>query len=171
MHARYYTKSYIYCLDTDNLTWSKVKAEKDGVTLESFIYSFSNYFKSFGKYLLINKAVYDMEKDEIIAVTASPYFALTYKGGKPLVGFDKTFNLEGDEGNFYNVKYTSDGSASVIEDTHNKPFNYTNKHDSWILLIDDKYYVYNDKYGYFLRTYEKGEEGEEVILLKESIHS
>lgn len=144
----------IYCLNTDTLTWSKVEAEMNGTSIESCL---SDNVTSFGKYLLLGKAVYDMENDEIIAVTSSSNFASTYSGAKSYFGYGKLNNFVHNSNGFYNVKYTSDGSATVSE--------YICDMFTYKLLVDDEYYVYKDDYGYFLRTYGKGEEGEEVIYL------
>lgn len=144
----------IYCLNTDTLTWSKVEAEMNDTSIESCL---SDNVTRFGKYLLLGRAVYDMENDEIIALTASNSFASSYSGVRSYFGFEKLNNLEHDLNGFYNVKYTSDSSAVVSE--------YICDIFAYELLVDDEYYVYKDDYGYFLRTYEKREEDEEIIYL------
>lgn len=147
----------IYCLNTDTLTWSKVEAEMNGTSIESCL---SDNITSFGKYLLLGRAVYDMENDEIIAITASTGFASSYSGARSYFGFEKLNNLEHDFKGFYNVKYTSDSSAAVSE--------YICDMFVYELLVDNEYYVYKDDYGYFLRTYGKGEDGEEIVYLYNS---
>ena len=60
-------------------------------------------------------------------------------------------------------KYPADGSDVDPEVTEIFDFNKDSRTN--YTRINDKYYVIEDEYGLFLRSYEKGEDEEETIYL------
>lgn len=73
--------------------------------------------------------------------------------------------------NIYNNKltryrYPSDGSEVEVEIIfESEELSFKHMDSTWIFAVDEEYYLFVDKYGAFLRTYEGGEDGEITVML------
>lgn len=152
--ANYKNKIYAFdgsYVDVENMTWTESKADFRGYSANTI-----------GKYLILQKEgtakIYDMEKDEFLVESlTAPDFAKTYAG---------TCNyVKRDDNKWYQVQYPSDGSS--VDFSKIEPLGTDTKleHGYMYKIINDTYYLVKDDYGIFLRTYEKGEEEEETVLI------
>lgn len=73
------------------------------------------------------------------------------------------------KGKWYFLRYTSDGSDVDLK--YFESYDMAGQSAKSCTPITDKYYIYEDSYGYFLRSYEKGAEEEETIWLKDEIEN
>lgn len=148
-----YNDNDVYCLDTDTLVWTKVS---------KFHVSKGDYFCGIGRFLIFRSVIYDMENGELVACTGCENFGYWYRGGLPIMNFDRTYCLVGNEKRVENLRYEHDipygGKKEVMGECEGFEYN---------MLLDDKYYLYNDRWSWFLREYEKGEKDEVVIYLYE----
>lgn len=163
----------LFYLDLDTLTWNKVDGV-DGETLPTFGYG----TRAIGKYLIFKDgSIYDMESDELLG--AKPFMkpiSIYYIDGFPQTYYGGATNIEYsyERSCFYRVRYPGDGEepdrAAMIEtkkagtDTSLKAGSDSlgRKDCNWS-YVDDTYYILMDDSGFFLRTYDKGEEEEEIV--------
>ena len=158
----------LFYLDLDTLTWNKVDWV-DGETLSTLGYG----TRAIGKYLIFGDgSIYDMESDELLGAKQfmKPNldgFLQTYYGGTSNIEFSYKDSC------FYRVRYSADGEepdrAAMIEtekagtDTSLKAGSDRLGRDCNWSYVDDTYYILMDDSGFFLRTYDKGEEEEEIV--------
>lgn len=145
------------CLDTDNLTWEKLDFDlsKNNST---------HQIKSIGKYILLYDTIYDMETKQVLVHNENfPVgFASSYYGGK--------HNVAKINGKWYFLRCASDGSEVDLKYFESYDVEEKSLLSATVTPITDKYYIYEDNYGYFLRSYEKGAE-EETMWLKDEIEN
>ncbi len=119
-----------------------------------------------GKYCIVDgKTIIDMENGgEVVAESSIDWYDYH--------GFSATKNYFCGDGNmilhdgaWYKVQIPSDGSN--IDFSQYEPMGKESRSENNIIPVNDTYYLYHDDYGYFLHTYEKGEEEEETIVLFE----
>jgi len=140
-------------VDVENMTWTESGADFSGYSPNTI-----------GKYLILQKEgtakIYDMEKDEFLVESLSaPDFAKTYAG---------TCNyIKRDDNKWYRVQYPSDGSSVNFSECEPLGTDTKLEYGYMYKTINDTYYLVHDDYGFFLRTYEKGETDEETITLNQ----
>ena len=133
----------VFGLDLDTMEWTPK---------ESFDIIKDNYeIKNIGKYVFITNGVYDIVADEKIAETQFNVLPASYGGN----GYSYVQN----EGNWVEIKIPSEKRAvdyadGTILGTAPKKV---------VTVLNDTYYLLSDDYGYFLHTFEKGEDEEETI--------
>lgn len=139
------------CIDANNLTWEKLNFDLGGEAAFDC--------KSVGRYLLFKYTIYDMETKEVVVHNENfpVSFAETYYGGK--------YNVAIKNNKWYFFRCASDGSE--VDWKYYESYDLGDQSSSKCTPITDKYYIYEDNYGYFLRAYETGEQWEETIYLKD----
>ncbi len=118
--------------------------------------------KSIGRYRIIyhdsSSYVYDTESDTMLAEKLPGDFGQTYFGGTSNIIMNVTIG----EGCVFRRMKPLDGKN--VFDRDNAVVICTDSSTSGSFLpLDDTYYLYTDAAGIFLRTYEKGAEGEELV--------
>ncbi len=151
----------VFCLNTVTNEWKKLDRKL-------------TFAGAIGKYWFTNSyegIIYDLETDEIIAENCLSNFYDRYKGGTS-GELLMIFNDDRTMASLYRYKVACDGSK--YRNTHIKDFDnlddFTNNgsyydYNEVISFINEQYYLYHDKYGYFLREYGKGEEGEITVYM------
>lgn len=82
------------------------------------------------------------------------YFGNTY--------FGENYNIVLHDGYWYKVRYPN---GECVDFTKYEPMGIESaRYQDNIVQLNETYYIFKDKYGVFLRTYEKGETQEETIL-------
>lgn len=154
----------LYYFDVDNMTWSKSKF----TDAPDFVYN----CKTYGKYLVNNETIFDMETEEIVTERIANFdgeikFADTYFGGMYNIVHIND-NYRDDKGAFYCVQFpeiaADDYERHYIEDNNAVALG-TDIQEGSIHQINDAYYIFKDNKGIFLRTYEKGETEEEIVYV------
>lgn len=162
-----------FCIDTKTMTSEQLDLDlSDEIHFKGmFEYGAKTYndvfgvsirtssLKSIGRYLLFEHTIFDMETNEVLMHNENfpGSFAGSYFGGK--------YNVVKSGGKWCFCKCPSDGSAVYLNDVESYEIKEEDP-DKSCTPITDKYYIYEDKFGFFLRTYEKGAEEEETIILK-----
>lgn len=184
--AKYKNKIYVYavrasmghegyyCLNTDTGTWEHVESElQDTPYIEPT--DFNSYYLNYstvGRYFLFEGystrsrspgGIYDMETDTIIANTPMrSYFVQNYKGGKSTLYIN-------DYGQLRRSRYPSDGSEEKVETIlESEELAYVSFSHEFKYAVNEEYYLFIDKYGAFLCTYEGGEDGEITVMMFEN---
>lgn len=169
--AKYKNKIYVYasslygehagyyCLNTDTDTCEYIESKLQDIRYKAPNSFWDYYFyKIVGRYFLNTGMVYDMETDTVIANPS--YFS--YNG-------EKSFLYLNFDGKLYRYRYSSDGSKMeqevILEGEKNA---YSSSEGQNAFAIDEECYLFVDKYGAFLRTYEGGEDGETTIMMFEN---
>ncbi len=121
-------------------------------------FRYSNFI---GKYCFNDDVVYNLETAEKVAefsydkYSDHEFFRSYFGGSTNIVLHDDAW---------YKVQFPSDGSK--VDYSKYEPISKETS-DGYIYRVNDKYYLLKDNYGLFLRTYEKGEEEEDVIFKNE----
>lgn len=119
--------------------------------------------ENFGKYCLSsdNDCIFDVETEEKIYEGYVPpnyhdnYFGNTYFGGN--------YNYELINGSWFKVQYPNRTEPDF--DQYEPMGSESARYQENIVQLNDNYYIFKDRYGIFLRTYETGESQEDTILL------
>ncbi|MBQ8965140.1 hypothetical protein [Ruminococcus sp.] len=149
---------YEYNTDTDE---ASVFLTDDALKGESLSISI------FGDYLMSSTGssidrVFSLMKlsDGTKIVDNSPQFA-------PYLGGECSYYRDHSAGKWYELRYPDSTCTLTYENADaliNADEPISDEDGSTIYQLDDKYYVYNDDAGYFLRTYEKGKADEQLII-------
>lgn len=139
-----------YMMDIENAKWTDVNIlEKPSSGL--------------GKYSIApnDMCIIDVETGEKIYEGyltqdySDSYFGNTYFGGN--------HNIVLQNGAWYKVQYPN---GKDIDFTQYEPMGLESaRYQDNIVQLNEKYYIFKDKYGVFLRTYENGENQEETIIM------
>ena len=107
--------------------------------------------------------LFNMETDEIVGTFSYPedYYP-KYFGGDSHLFADHETGSSDDIERFIKVKLPIDGS-SVDEDTAVKL--YSSDTRASIFPVNENYYLFIDAAGVFLRSYDKGPDGEEIVCV------
>lgn len=142
---------FVFSYDTDSKTWEQTNTE--------LTYDQTNFKQQVGRYVIYdvladNCKIYDMENDEIIAsINTNDNLPYYYRGGEFVMKLIQDY--------WYKIPYMSNNITVDIDDCQKLGKEEANGE---ITRIDDTYYLLEDDYGIFLRTYEKGEDQEETLL-------
>lgn len=170
-----------YCLNTDTGIWEYDESELQNIAYSvgyyEYYYEYYNQLSTIGRYFLIGSAgvndengtrgtvIYDMETGKIIAVASDSYFSSDYAGEKAGL----SFNFEGQViDSLYRYRYPSDGSEAEKE-TLMEEVTFEGEavpigayYDGpYAHPVDEECYLFRDKYGVFLRTFD----GEETTVM------
>lgn len=151
-----------YCLDTDAGTWERVDSGLQDFDPSAYNTTVGKYWIMGGSRSNINSKIYDMETDTFIAEINTQDFCSIYKGGKNHLGL----SLSEDRSCFElcRGRCPSDASDYVVDEIVLKMDAY-DYGSYYPVAINEQYYLYGDKYGFFLREYGKGEDGEITVYL------
>ncbi|MBQ4465541.1 MAG: hypothetical protein II916_06220 [Oscillospiraceae bacterium] len=156
------TIQYLLCFDAATGTWTELPTDNPMINLTSD----STNTKTVGKYCIFygydgeaHTYVYDMEKDELLPYELPNGFDTSYYGGSRNLDSDSN-----DGWKFRSRQLVKNGDAYSWSD----PVYLTEYPTSGTTFLDDTYYLLIDNAGIFLRTYEKGAEGEELVYRFES---
>ena len=154
----------LYCFDLDNEQWN----EEPVISRAKCYISIS---ESIGKYMIFSYSgssesqdkLFNMETDEIVGTFSYPedYYP-KYFGGDSHLFADHEWGSSEDIERFIKVKLPIDGS-SVDEDTAVKL--YSSDTRASIFPVNENYYLFIDSAGVFLRSYDKGPDGEEIVCV------
>lgn len=146
-----------YCINTDTMTYEKV--EKSNFTQMTNLTGKYYYvtFKENGEFVA---TIYDREKDETLDGVRLPLLTTNDLGRLYGIG---EFEYDRKEG-LYRYRYASDGSG----ERETREIEIKKDKNAEIYVVNGEYYLYKDEYGYFLRTYEGGEDGEITIMMFEN---
>ena len=140
----------LYKLNLNTLQWSNPNAPN------TYAYGTN---RCAGKYMLSRFTVYDMEKDEEIAINEDANFNLSYFGG--------TLNIKSMDNMWYKVQYPRNNQRVAAYDQVPLAYlGYAGDSEKTVNKLNDTYYLLRDKYGTFLYTYELGDESEQVLYRK-----
>ncbi len=157
------TIQYLLCFDAATGTWTELPTDNPMINLTSD----PTNTKTVGKYCIFygydgeaHTYVYDMEKDELLPYELPIDFSISYYGGSR--NLDSYSN---DGWKFRSRQLVKDGDAySWSDPVYLTEYPTTDT----AVFLDDTYYLLIDNAGIFLRTYEKGAEGEELVYRFES---
>lgn len=156
------TIQYLLCFDAATGTWTELPTDNPMINAKRS----STLTKTVGKYYIFygydgeaHTYVYDMEKDELLPYELPIDFSTSYYGGSRNLDSDSN-----DGWKFQSRQLVKDGDAYSWSD----PVYLTEYPTSGTTFLDDTYYLLIDNAGIFLRTYEKGAEGEELVYRFES---
>lgn len=141
---------HFYRMNIENNEWTEVNIIEEPTL-------------GFGKYSIKanDGCITDVETGEIIydgylaSYYSDEYFANTYFGGD--------YNIVLDDGVWYKGQYPYGACTTDFDNCETMGKESADYDD--IFQLNETYYILVDKYGVFLRTYEKGETQEEVILM------
>lgn len=120
-------------------------------------------FFSYNGYNLQQDKLYNMETDEVVGTFSYPedYYP-EYFGGDSHIYADHESGTSDDIERFIKFKLPIDGSP-VDEDTAVKL--YSSDTRASIFPVNENYYLFIDSAGVFLRSYDKGPDGEEIVCV------
>lgn len=146
----------MYALDLSSLTWRTVNANN------CCDYGMN---KCFGKYMLSDCCIYDMEADEEISYNQSAKYNIEYYGGSLNIVNGSRLLTHKKENTWCKVQFPKNNQSLATYDI--VPLGNIGE-VSWdqICKVDDTYYIVRDKYGSFLHTYEKGNAEETPLYTK-----
>lgn len=128
-------------LNIDDMTWHTF--DEEGIPVVRRV---------IGKYIIGDNCIYDMEKDEF-TVKIDGMFKGEYYGGDS--------NLVVRDGNLYK---TYNPSQPVAGEGKPDELLMEGWDDTTCTILNNKYYIFKDEYGIFLREYGKGTDGEQVLV-------
>lgn len=154
----------LYCFDLDSKQWGEepvLSSTDSSITVTGVIGKYM--FFSYNGYNLQQDKLYNMETDEVVGTFSYPegYFP-EYFGGDSHIYADHESGTSDDIERFIKFKLPIDGSP-VDEDTAVKL--YSSDTRASIFPVNENYYLFIDNAGIFLRSYDKGPDGEEIVCV------
>ena len=154
----------LYCFDLDSKQWGEepvLSSTDSSITVTGVIGKYM--FLSCNGYNLQQDKLYNMETDEVVGTFSYPEDCFPkYFGG------DSHIYADHESGTFYDIekfkkfKLPIDGSP-VDENTAVKLYSSDTKAN--IFPVNENYYLFIDSAGVFLRSYDKGPDGEEIVCV------
>ena len=160
--------STIYEYNTDN---GEVKVFYKDDELLMFDY---NEIKLVGDYLLVSRDKGFGETLSVVKMSDGTKIVDNfYRIFAPYLGGDGSYYLDLVEGKWYKLRYPDSTFEGEIDnvDQLKEAGEALGDEDGFtqITQLNDKYYVYADDAGYFLRTYEKGSADEQLIITQNQL--
>ena len=154
----------LYCFDLDSKQWGDepvLSGANSSITVTGVIGKYM--FFSYSGYNLQQDKLYNMETDEVVGTFSYPedYYP-EYFGGDSHIYADHESGTLDDIERFIKFKLPIDGSP-VDEDTAVKL--YSSDTRASIFPVNETYYLFIDNAGIFLRSYDKGPDGEEIVCV------
>lgn len=143
-----------YRINTDTMTYEKMDIDIDITEMSSIT----------GRYIFLRSSsgnkIFDMEKGGIVD-------NITLGGiiNDQLCKLCGIGDIDYQYGKLFRYRFPSDGSS---ETETLREITIECENGATITPVNEEYYLYKDKYGYFLRTYEGGEDGEIAIMMFEN---
>lgn len=154
----------LYCFDLDSKQWGEepvLSSTDSSITATGVIGKYM--FLSYSGYNLQQDKLYNMETDEVVGTFSYPedYYP-EYFGGDSHIYADHESGTFDDIERFIKFKLPIDGNP-VDEDTAVKL--YSSDTRASIFPVNENYYLFIDNAGIFLRSYDKGPDGEEIVCV------
>lgn len=156
-----YDSSYenpFYYINTDTMTYEKYEKYENSFNYTVNLIGKYEYavFKENGTNVA---TIYDREKDDVLDGVRLP--VIVNSDLSKLYGVGEYSYIGGE---LYRFRYPSDGSDGM----EIRKLGIKKDKNAQIYAVNGEYYLYEDQYGYFLRTYEGGEDGEITLMLFEN---
>ena len=154
----------LYCFDLDSKQWgeeSVLSSTSSSITVTGVIGKYM--FLTYSEYNLQQNKLYNMETDEVVGTFSYPegYFP-KYFGGDSHLFVDYESGTSYDIERFKKFKLPIDGSPVDENATVDL---YSSDTKANIFPVNETYYLFIDNAGIFLRSYDKGPDGEEIVCV------
>ena len=154
----------LYCFDLDSKQWGDepvLSGKNSRITVTGVIGKYM--FFSYNGYNLQQDKLYNMETDEVVGTFSYPegYFP-EYFGGDSHIYADHESGTFQDIERFKKFKLPIDGSPVDENATVDL---YSSDTEASIFPVNETYYLFIDNAGVFLRSYDKGPDGEEIVCV------
>ena len=154
----------LYCFDLDSKQWGEepvLSGKNSSITVTGVIGKYM--FLAYNGYNLQQDKLYNMETDEVVGTFSYPedYFP-KYFGGDSHIYADHESGTHYDIERFKKVKLPIDGSPVDENATVDL---YSSDTTASIFPVNETYYLFIDNAGIFLRSYDKGPDGEEIVCV------
>lgn len=154
----------LYCFDLDSKQWGDepvLSGKNSRITVTGVIGKYM--FFSYNGYNLQQDKLYNMETDEVVGTFSYPegYFP-KYFGGDSHIYADHESGTSYDIERFKKFKLPIDGSPVDENATVDL---YSSDTEASIFPVNETYYLFIDNAGIFLRSYDKGPDGEEIVCV------
>lgn len=154
----------LYCFDLDSKQWGDepvLSGKNSRITVTGVIGKYM--FFSYNGYNLQQDKLYNMETDEVVGTFSYPegYFP-EYFGG------DSHIYADHESGTFYDIerfkKFKLPIDGSPVDENATVDL-YSSDTEASIFPVNETYYLFIDNAGVFLRSYDKGPDGEEIVCV------